>query len=243
MTKQIIPLTRSIVPACDVSDLGKLGELVAATCDVEGIGAYKIGFSLGLKHGLNAVVDEIRKTTRKPVVYDHQKAATDIPDTGETFARACAEAGVDAVILFPMAGPATQVAWTKAAQEAGLGVIVGTEMTHERFLQSDGGYLVDDAPVRALAIAGRMGVNEFVVPGNKPERIRQYREEAEKLLGAGNFVFHSPGFVAQGGELSEGARAAGENFHAIVGRAIYAAGGGKEMRDAAVSLCDKLIKA
>lgn len=240
--KQIISLKRSIVPACDVSDLHKLSELVEATNDVEGIGAYKIGFALGLKHGLPKVVEAVRAFINKPIIYDHQKAATDIPDTGELFAKTCAEAGVDAVILFPLAGPATQVAWTKAAQQAGLGVIVGTEMTHERFLQSDGGYLVDDAPLRALGIAARMGVSDFVVPGNKPEKIRQYREEAEKLLGGGNFAFYSPGFVAQGGELSEGAAAAGENFHAIVGRAIYGAGGVTQMREAAQKLAEKLVK-
>lgn len=234
--KKIISLKKSIVPACDVPTIEKLRELVEATHDIDGIGAYKIGFSLALKYGLKTVVDELRKTTTKPLIYDHQKAATDIPDTGELFAAACKDAGVDAVILFPLAGPATQIAWTLACQQAGLGVIVGTEMTHERFLQSDGGYLVDDAPSRALALACRTGVRDFVVPGNKPEKIMQYRQELERLVGASNFSFYSPGFIAQGGELSDGGRAAGENFHAIVGRAIYGAAGVKEMREAAERL-------
>lgn len=239
--KQIISLKKSIIPACDVPTIEKLRELVEATADVEGIGAYKIGFSLGLKFGLPKVVEAIRALSQKPVIYDHQKAGTDIPDTGEMFAAACKDAGVDAVILFPLAGPSTQIAWTQACQQAGLGVIVGTEMTHERFLHADGGYLVDDAPSRALALACRTGVRDFVVPGNKPDKIAKYRQEAEKLLGAGNFAFHSPGFVAQGGELSEGAKVAGENFHAIVGRGIYGAGGVREMREAAAALAQKLI--
>ncbi len=240
--KQIIALKRSIVPACDVASLEKLGELVEATDGVEGIGGYKIGFSLGLRFGLPAAVKAIRALSGKPIVYDHQKAGTDIPDTGELFAKTCKESGVDAVIFFPEAGPATQVAWTKAAQQAGLGVIIGTELSSERFLQSDGGYIVDEAPMRALDIAARMGVTDFVVPGNKPDKIRAYREAAEKILGANNFAFHSPGFLAQGGDLGEGAKAAGGNFHAIVGRAIYNAGTKAQMREAAEKLAQKLIK-
>ena len=34
-------------------------------------------------------------------------------------------------------------------------------------------------------------------------------------------TFYSPGLIEQGGSLSEGAKAAGENWHAIVGRALY----------------------
>ena len=237
----LISLKRSVIPACDVPSLERLRELVEATHGIEGVGAYKIGFSLALRFGLPKVVEAIRSLSPKPIIYDHQKAGTDIPDTGEVFALACKDAGVNAVILFPFAGPATQIAWTKAAADAGLGVIVGTEMTHERFLHADGGYLVDEMPLRALTLAARTGVRDFVVPGNKPERIALYRQEAEKLLGAGNFAFHSPGFLAQGGELSEGAKAAGENFHAIVGRAIYGAGGETQMREAAEKLAEKLF--
>jgi hypothetical protein len=37
----------------------------------------------------------------------------DIPETGELFAKVCKDAGVDAVILFPQAGPETEKAWIK----------------------------------------------------------------------------------------------------------------------------------
>ncbi len=238
--KRIIEADRSIIPACDVDSLDKLRSLVKATAGVDGIGGYKLGFTLALRYGLPECVKEIRALSDKPLIYDHQKAGTDIPDTGKPFAQACAEAGVDAVILVPMSGPATQVAWTQAAQDAGLSVMVAGEMTHERFLQSDGGYLSNDAPSRILSLAARLGVADFVVPGTKPDKIAQYRTELEKTLGAGNFAFYSPGFVAQGGDLGEGAKAAGKRFHPIVGRAIYNAGGEAQMKTAAQALCDKL---
>ena len=122
-----------------------------------------------------------------------------------------------------------------------MAVIVAAEMTHERFLQSDGGYLTDDSPSRILSLASRMGVRDFVVPGTKPVRIAQFRQELEKTLGEGEFAFYSPGFVAQGGDISAGAKAAGKRFHAIVGRAIYNAGGEAQMRASAQALCSKLL--
>ena len=103
---QIIKLNKSVIPSCDVSDLEKLKNLVKETCSVEGIGAYKIGLELCIPFGIRKVIDTIRKYTNLPIIYDHQKAATDIPDLGEKFAKAVK--GVNAVILFPLAGPETE---------------------------------------------------------------------------------------------------------------------------------------
>ena len=160
----IIPLKRSIVPACDMDNLKDFESFVKEIDSVKGIGAYKIGFELALKYGLPAVVKAARKHTKKPIIYDHQKAGTDVPFTGEKFAKVCAEAKVDAVILFPQAGPETEREWIKACQKAGLGVIVGGEMTHGAYLKSDGGFLEDDAPARMYKVAVENGVKEFVVP-------------------------------------------------------------------------------
>jgi len=51
------------------------------------------------------------------------------------------------------------------------------------------------------------------------EKIIEYREFLETK--GIKPVLYSPGLIAQGGSLSEGAKAAGENWHAIVGRALY----------------------
>lgn len=230
----IIKLKRSIIPACDVGYLEDLEKLVDATCDVEGIGAYKIGFGLGLRYGLPAVCESIRSRTKIPIIYDHQKAATDIPETGELFAKVCKDAGLDAIILFPQAGPETERAWIKDCKKTGLGVIVGGEMTHPKYKLSDGGWLDDNAITQIYKIAADEGIRDFVVPGNKPDRIKYYAE----LLKGANPVFYSPGLVAQGGEITESAKAAGERWHAIVGRGLYQA---KDMKKAAEQLTAQLI--
>lgn len=227
----LIKSKKSIIVACDVEDLNILKKLVKDTCSVKGIGAYKIGFELALKFGIPNVVKEIRKLTKLPIIYDHQKAATDIPDTAEKFMKAVK--GVDSVILFPMSGPNVEEAWINAAQKAKLHVIVGGEMTHPGYLKEDGGFIASEAPKRIYQIASSHGVTDFVVPGNKPDKIKMYREFLESR--GIKPIFYSPGFIAQGGKLGEGAEAAGDNFHAIVGRAIYDS---KNIKEAA----EKLVK-
>lgn len=161
---------RSIIPACDVS-LKLLKKILKKTSKIKGVGAYKIGFELGLEHGLPKVVELIRKYTDKPIIYDHQKAGSDVPFTGKRFAKVCKDSGIDTIILFPQAGPATEKAWIKSALEQDLGVIVGGMMTHEKYVASEGGYLTDDSILDMYINAAKLGVSDFVAPGNKPDMI------------------------------------------------------------------------
>ncbi|MBI2130467.1 orotidine 5'-phosphate decarboxylase [Candidatus Woesearchaeota archaeon] len=226
MQKPIIKLQKSVIPSCDVASLEKLKRLVNATHSVKGIGAYKIGFELVIPFGMKSVVETIRKLSDLPIIYDHQKAATDIPEMGDKFMRACK--GVDAVILFPLAGPETEKAWLKAAQKAKMPVIVGGEMTHKGFLETEDGFIRSNSPERIYEIAAGMHVKDYVVPGNRLERIERYRLLLESR--GVKPVFYSPGLIAQGGRITEAANVAGERWHAIVGRAIYEA---RDMKKAA----------
>ncbi|MBI4452333.1 orotidine 5'-phosphate decarboxylase, partial [Candidatus Woesearchaeota archaeon] len=212
----IIKLKKSIIPSCDVNSLEKLFKLVKATCSVKGVGAYKIGFELVIPFGMKAVVKIIRKYTKLPIIYDHQKAGTDIPEMGSKFMKACSL--VDAVIIFPQAGPETEVAWIKAAQQAKINLIVGGEMTHQAYLEEAGGFINDNAPKRMYEIAASMGVTDFVIPGNKPEKAMEYVNLIRNKIK--NPVFYSPGLVAQGGSISDLAKKL-DSWHAIIGRAIY----------------------
>lgn len=217
----IINRDRSVIPACDVKTLQHLEDLVKATSEVDGIGAYKIGFELGLGYGLPDVVEAIKKNSDKPIIYDHQKAGTDIPDTGKKYARVLADAGVDATILFPQAGPETERAWIYHCLDHGLKVIVGGRMTHPAYSQSEGGFISDEGALEMYRIAAKAGVNHFVVPGNKPDVIETVKGVVESE--GVKPVFYAPGFVAQGGKLGDAAEVAGERFHGIVGRGIYKA--------------------
>ncbi len=230
----IIKYDKSVIPACDVTYLEELEVLVEDTHEVEGIGGYKVGFGLALRYGLPIVCEAIREITDLPIIYDHQKAATDIPDTGKLFASACKNAGVDAVILFPFTGPMTEMVWIEACKKEKLGVIVGGEMTHPMFHESEGGWIGDDAIAKIYVNAVKYGIRDFVVPGNKPDRIKEYRETLSDV----EPIFYSPGLIAQGGDIGESAKAAGDRWHAIVGRGIYKS---RNMTEAARELTKKLL--
>jgi orotidine-5'-phosphate decarboxylase len=258
MSSHVIQAERSIVPACDVG-FDAFKDIVRKTSGVEGIGGYKVGVSF-LDVGLYNVVQVVRCLAEgQPVIYDHQKAGTDIHEkTPGDFMGSMVRAGVDAIILFPQAGPVTQYEWTRAAQEEGLGVIVGGEMTHPRYLETDlsegggtnytdvfadlgidrqlPGYIRRFAPGDMYELAARMGVTDFVMPGNKPDQIVAYRDLVV-TCGIDDPAIYSPGLVAQGGEISEGAEAAGKRFHGIVGRGITQA---KDYREAAEELTSQL---
>ena len=225
----IIDKDKSVIPACDISTIEQFEELVKQTSEVEGIGGYKVGFELALGYGLAKVVETARKYTEKPIIYDHQKAGTDIPDTGKNFAKVCKKAGVDAVIIFPQSGPETERAWIYHSLDQGLNVIVGGRMTHPAYSQSEGGFITDEGALEMYRIAARAKVNNFVVPGNKPDVIKLIKETIETE--GVSPIFYAPGFIAQGGKIEDATKAAGNRWHAIVGRGIYEA---EDMKKASI---------
>ncbi len=230
----MIKTDRSIIPACDFSDIRLFERLIKETANIDGIGAYKIGFRLGYRHSVPRIVEIARKYSNKPIIFDHQKAGTDIPDLGKDYANDMKSYGVDAIIIFPESGPETQRAWTEAAQATGLVVLIGGEMTHKGYKRSEGGYIADEALEEMYSNGADQGVIDFVVPGNRLDRIRFYKELIENK--GISPVFYAPGFVAQGGEISEAARIL-DSWHAIVGRGIYAA---DNIRKAAEELTSQL---
>lgn len=223
MAERIIEADKSIVLAADVQPEEFEG-LMSELGPVEGLGGIKIGFELGLGLSLPTAVDIVRDNNPDlAVIYDHQKAGNDIPATGMNFGRTMERAGVDAAILFPFTGPVVEVQWIDELQDRGIGVIVGAEMTHEKIRESEDGYIADDAFMRMFAVAIDKGVRDFVVPGNKTEKVETYKYMFDKTIGEGSYTLWAPGFVDQGGDVTETGSLAGPRFHAIVGGGIYKA--------------------
>lgn len=216
-----------IIPALDVTDLDRVSTLAKALGNHDGVYGFKVGFSLGLTHGLPAVVARIREHSAKPVIYDHQKAATDIPDTGTLFAKTLAQAGIDEGILFPQAGPATLKAWVQALQDAGVKVIVGGLMTHPAYRVSEGGFLQDDGIDQIYRDAAGLGVQAFVVPLTKPDAVVHI---AEDVASSRDVTFYSPGYGKQGGDLAKLGFLSRLNL--IIGRSLLGAEDPKAFVDA-----------
>jgi len=234
---RIIPNKKSVIVACDVESIEALKNLVEKTCHVEGIGGYKLGSILTIGYGLPSLVSVVRKLTNLPIIYDHQKAMTDIPSLGKEFATVVKKAGADAMIGFPQSGPQTQIEWIKACNSINLNVIIGGEMTHPNYLRSDRGYIANEALDEIYTLAAKMGVNDFVVPGNKIDRISHYKQILEPLCK--DLTLYSPGLISQGGIITEAAKVAGDSWHAIVGRAIFEA---KDITQAAREMTREVLK-
>jgi orotidine-5'-phosphate decarboxylase len=214
-------LRSGIVVACDVDSLDILHSLVWKLSHIEGVVGFKVGASLAVRYGLRTIVEEIRSLTSTLIIYDHQKAGTDIPDTADDFVRACAESGADAVIVFPQAGPYTLRAYVKAVQTRSLLPIVGGEMTHAGYLSSDKGYVSDSAPMDIYRLAIDLGVSDLVVPGTRPSTVAQCVEAFS--IGSRDIGYWCPGIGRQGGDAGALRRILrGKRMYAIVGRSIYA---------------------
>jgi len=213
---------RGIILAADVSDLSLFVDLVSLASENTVVLAVKIGFSLALRYSLPRVVDVVRERTSLSVIYDHQKAGTDIPGTGELFMSACRDAGIDAVILFPQAGPRTLESWVTQARKFALIPIVGITMTHEAYLASEGGYIDDNAPAAICETSLRIGIKDFVLPGTKPHVVARY--STGPLRHVQNVSILMPGIGSQGGEILAALAAAHPHRrYAIIGSAIYSA--------------------
>jgi orotidine-5'-phosphate decarboxylase len=211
---------KGIIVAADVKTIADLRKLAALCSDVPEVVAIKVGFILALSNSLRTVVKAVKEVSDIPLIYDHQKAATDIPEMGKPFAEVCRDAGVQGVIFFPHSGPKTMTAFVSAAFESALIPVVGLVMTHPEYLHSEGGFIVDDAPDRICKLAVDMGVKNFVLPGTKTEMVTKYCQGP--LMPIKPVSIMMPGIGAQGGSIANAFNAAsGHHQFAIIGSAVY----------------------
>jgi orotidine-5'-phosphate decarboxylase len=219
MTEKLIPYDKSIIVAADISAT-KLRELVQQTSKVKGIGGYKVAIDLLFEQPLSRTVNEIREFTDLPIIYDHQKGGCDTADVAEKLAQQCKQAGVNAVILFPLAGPQNEKDWIRICQDKGLTVIIGGHMIHPQFFTTDGGWMSPESVVEIFTIAAEAGVRNFVVPGSEQELIQKYTTLFTKLLGANNFSVFLPRIPTDPEGMKAAGQIAGDSWHGIIGRAI-----------------------
>jgi orotidine-5'-phosphate decarboxylase len=210
---------RGIVCACDVENLEAVACLVEQIDAVEGLVGYKFGSLLTLRDGLPAVTRAFRKLTAKPLFYDHQKAGLDIPSMADEFVSACRDAGVDALVLFPLAGPGAVDAFVGATLKAGLLPVVGGALPLPDYLTSGGGYVAADALTRIAERAFALGARDLIVPATDVAAIQAHA----RAFASSDTRLFLPGIGPLGGEIGRAfAAAPGCATFAIIGRAIYA---------------------
>lgn len=209
-----------IVPALDIDSPEHLELVVRETTKREGVAGYKLGLTSVLTFGLAESVRRLRDLTDLPILYDHQKAGPDMPDMAVKYTAMCEEAGVDGLILFPVAGPTAVDKFVGEAVRAGIIPVVGGEIPVPDYCASGGGYMLDDALDKILVRAVHNKADHFVLPAHDKAKITRWSNWiADNVKNATALV---TGFGALGGtvEAAFSASSACPRRFAIVGRLI-----------------------
>lgn len=226
-TSSLFRIERGIIPALDVDDFDQARRIVAATTRIEGIAGYKLGLAGVLRLGLAGAVDSLREETDLPLLYDHQKAGPDVPDMADKFVSLVAAAGVQAVILFPLAGARAVREFVGRSLERGVVPIVGGELPFAEYRVSHGGYVIDDVLDRILEEAVPLGARHFVLPAHDPGRLAGHVASLRARISRGSLFL--PGIGALGGTVADSFAQAGDwPAYGIVGRGICAAADPRE---------------
>src|SRR3989344_2705267 len=203
----------SIIVSLDMP-LQKASKLVRELERAEGkIAAYKVSYLQAMESGLRATAAELRLSTALPLIYDHQKGATDIPEIIEQQVKSAADSGIDSFIGVPQgAGRKSVESFVNACNKNKILPIVLIEMSHPE----SHSYLPSDSAWKIFQDAAKLGVEHIVAPGNKPERLKLIREWIKQ---SGKEIFiSSPGIDTQGGSAKDAVSAGAD--YPIIGRQI-----------------------
>ncbi|MBI4456638.1 MAG: orotidine 5'-phosphate decarboxylase [Acidobacteria bacterium] len=211
--------SHGIICACDLDNLDAVRRLLEEVDSIEGLVGYKLGSLLALRYGLAAAVRAMREMTAKLLLYDHQKAGLDVPSMAAEYVKVCRDSGVDALILFPLAGPSAVDAFVSETLKAGLVPVVGGALPLKDYLARKGGYVMGTALTRIAERAFDLGARDFIIPATDARAIRRH---VRRFAGRGARLF-MPGIGPLGGDITNAFTAArGMSAYAIIGRAIYA---------------------
>jgi orotidine-5'-phosphate decarboxylase len=214
--------THGILPALDMDGLDDMRRVVERISRVDGVVGFKVGLTVTLRLGLEGAVKHLRAVTDLPLIYDHQKAGPDVPDMAQKFAATCRAAGVDGLILFPVAGPRAVREFVGHALKNALLPVVGGDLPLPDYNVAGGGFIADDALDRIFALALEIGAAHFIVPANQPAKVKHHADALKAKLARPSLFL--PGIGALGGSIAETfGQAPGCNLYAVVGRAIYGA--------------------
>lgn len=217
-----LPGRCGVVVALDTDSVEEAERVIERTSGVAGIAGYKVGLTVVLRLGLAAAIAKLRAATPLPLIYDHQKAGPDVPDMAIKFSATCRAAGVDGLILFPIAGPRAVDGFVGEAFRQRLLPIVGGDLPFPDYNAAGGGYVVDNALDLIFGRALDLGADHFVVPVNTTAKLRHHAAWLRSRIDVPTFLV--PGIGPLGGSLSGAVRAApGCRVFGVVGRAIYAA--------------------
>jgi len=217
---------------------GNIRPLIANTSNIQGVSGYYLGAATALEMSLPLLVDNINvahSARKAPIlIYDHQAAGVDVARNAKRLMHSIQTAGVHKVVVYPSSNPEIATAWIKEGQDHQLDVIVGKELTQEA-------PPTDSTYDEAFRLAASLGIREFMLPGNKPDRIAHYRTVIEEVLNEKSYTIYSSGFGDQGGTVEGFAQVAGQRngWQLVVGSDIFKSGDPRQRAEEYVAAIQK----
>lgn len=181
---ELFKLNHGIVISCNFREFQKLEEMVKSTSNLSFVAGYKVGMELVIRSGLGKVVSSIRKFTDLPIIYDHQKFGSDVPEIyRKSLFETIKSSGIDALIIIPYSGKETLNISIKRCFDAGLVPIVGGDLPHKGYIIEEGGYLDNNAHKKIYLDAARLGVSHFLMSCSRLDRIKIYCHKLVNIVG------------------------------------------------------------
>lgn len=166
MGEFLIEKARSVLLETSCGDAAALAELVIQTRLRPHIGGYILSPESALRYGLGVMGSITRHYTDLPFVYDHQSAGLEFDSEAVSrFIDDCKSSRVNGVVIYPFGGPASTEAWIKSLQDEDIKVVLACRLDNPDFLESEGGFVVDGAPEKALELGTKLGVRNFYLSG------------------------------------------------------------------------------
>ena len=110
-------------------------------------------------------------------------------------------------------------------------------MTHPAYLEREGGFIRNDAPLEMYRIGAEYEVEYFIVPGNREKSLHHYHALLSGMMEGPRFCM--PGIGRQGGSIIAAFEALkGASAYAIVGSTIYKS---EQIEEAARRLCKEAL--
>ena len=178
-----------------IIDLGYLQDkflidAIDATNSIPFVVGYKIGALPVLEAGLKDTLRSIRKISSKPLLYDHQKLGSDLPDIYKgRILDLIKSYGADGVFLFPLGGKEVLEAMINKCIEIELIPVVCGDLSYKGFFAEEGGYIDIDVQQRIYLDAASYGVSHFMMSCNRVDRIKIYCHQLGGIIGQLKLIF------------------------------------------------------
>ena len=176
----------------DLSNLQdkSLIDAIKATESIPFVVGYKIGALPVLEEGLKDTLRNVRKISSKPLLYDHQKLGSDLPDIYKgRLLELIKSLGADGIFVFPLGGKEVLEAIINKCIDIELTPIVCGDLSYKGFFADEGGYIDIDIQQRIYLDAASYGVSHFMMSCNRVDRIKIYCHQLGGIIGQLKIIF------------------------------------------------------